>query len=82
MKNNGETPAVKFENLAITDNGFTGKANLAVHDGNTTGSGSVITGEANVVGHFYGTNANEIGGTVIKEDKTFGAVFGGKQIQQ
>ncbi|MFZ7165107.1 transferrin-binding protein-like solute binding protein [Avibacterium avium] len=82
LKNNGETPAVKFENLAITDNGFTGKANLAVHDGNTTGSGSVITGEANVVGHFYGTNANEIGGTVIKEDKTFGAVFGGKQIQQ
>ncbi|URL01509.1 transferrin-binding protein-like solute binding protein [Avibacterium sp. 20-126] len=82
LKNNGGTSAVKFENLSITENGFNGKANLAVHDGNITGSGAVITGEADVAGHFYGTNANEIGGTVIKEDKTFGAVFGGKQIQQ
>lgn len=81
LKNTGGTDAVKFDNLTITDNGFTGNATLSIHDGNSTGSGTAISGSATVTGNFYGTAANEIGGVVSTDDKNFGAVFGGKQVK-
>lgn len=81
------TPAISFH-ANIVGNGFaTNDAQLnvrnAMHtleDRDKTSDYKTVTGIGRVEGHFYGENANELGGTVMKDDRSFAAVFAGKQV--
>lgn len=79
------TPVAEFS-ATISNNSFSGTTSkleiLNDYGGVTTGSAHKMTGTAQVSGHFYGENANEIGGKIWKEDKSFAGVFGGKQVSQ
>ncbi|KLT72760.1 hypothetical protein PL75_06700 [Neisseria arctica] len=78
----GVPGAVEFA-ADIKGNGFsTDKAILKINaDSGNNLSRNLIAGEGRVHGHFYGSKANELGGTVTKDDHSFAAVFGAKQIK-
>lgn len=79
-----DNPAVTFKadidgNSFSTDNAKLNVSNaIDINDTNP----KFVTGTAKVKGHFYGvTGPNELGGTVMKDDSSFAAVFAGKQVQ-
>ena len=79
------TPGITFS-ATIKGAGFSGEAvfnklpTTVTRDADASAIG-VFTGKGKVDGRFFGPGANELGGTILKEDKTFGAVFAGKQIE-
>lgn len=78
----GVPGAVEFT-ADIKGNSFaTDKAVLKINaDSGNSLSRNLISGSGQVSGHFYGSKANELGGTITKDDHSFAAVFGGKQTQ-
>ena len=70
----------------IKENGFSGKAKtgdfgIILDEGNTLGVHRVKFDQAIVEGAFYGKNAEEIGGSIYSQEPKFGAVFGGKKVE-
>lgn len=78
-------PVVLIES-DIDKNGFkgyakTGEFGITLDKGNTLGVSKMEFSKAIVEGAFYGKNAEEIGGSVYAQDPKFGAVFGGKKVE-
>lgn len=78
-------PVVLIES-DMDKNGFkgyakTGEFGITLDKGNTLGVSKMEFSKAIVEGAFYGKNAEEIGGSVYAQDPKFGAVFGGKKVE-
>ncbi|QIM64999.1 transferrin-binding protein-like solute binding protein [Frederiksenia canicola] len=78
-------PVVLIES-DIDKNGFkgyakTGEFGITLDKGNTLGVSKMEFSKAIVEGAFYGKNAEEIGGSVYAQEPKFGAVFGGKKVE-
>lgn len=78
-------PVVLIES-DMDKNGFkgyakTGEFGITLDKGNTLGVSKMEFSKAIVEGAFYGKNAEEIGGSVYAQEPKFGAVFGGKKVE-
>lgn len=78
-------PVVLIES-DIDKNGFkgyakTGEFGITLDKGNTLGVSKMEFSKAIVEGAFYGKNAEEIGGSIYSQEPKFGAVFGGKKVE-
>lgn len=78
-------PVVLIES-DMDKNGFkgyakTGEFGITLDKGNTLGVSKMEFSKAIVEGAFYGKNAEEIGGSIYSQEPKFGAVFGGKKVE-
>ena len=87
LKRHNDTNPIVLVDANIEKNGFKGEARTGEF-GIVLDAGNVLDGakrinfsKAVVEGAFYGKHAEEIGGSIYSQEPKFGAVFGGKKVE-